>query len=55
MGYLEPEDINLVKFILRVTPQKRPTIHEILDQPFFKFDEKTEKSEEMTARSTTNT
>lgn len=30
------EDINLIKVILRVTPQKRPTIEEILEQPFFK-------------------
>jgi hypothetical protein len=39
--------------ILRVTPGKRPTIEEILEQPFFKDDPKSEK--ELTSHSTTNT
>lgn len=54
MSDLEPEDIDLIRMILRVTPQKRPTIEDILEQPFFKiqnnFDEK-----ELTVESTINT
>lgn len=45
----------MVKTILRVTPHKRPTIQEILEQPFFKMDEKNEQNEELTTKSTTNT
>lgn len=32
---LANEEINLIKSILRVTPQKRPTIKEILQNPYF--------------------
>jgi hypothetical protein len=35
--------------ILRVTPHKRPSIEEILDQPYFKFDD---KQDQLTSRST---
>lgn len=33
--FLGPEEINLIKSILRVTPYKRPTIQEILMHPYF--------------------
>lgn len=33
------EEINLIKVILRVTPNKRPTIKEILDNPYFLEDD----------------
>ncbi len=36
----DSDDIGLIKMILRVTPFKRPTIEEILDQAYFKLDDK---------------
>lgn len=39
----------MIKMILRVTPHKRPTIEEILDQPYFKFED---KQDQLTSRST---
>ena len=40
----------MIKTILRVTPHKRPSIVEILENPYFSKTE--EKQEEMTSRST---